>query len=250
MRALLSFLVLAVAVRPICAQRPLSVGDTVQIAYRAGQYYVAGRGATRLHEGLLSQLTPDSVVVDGTAGARAVARRDVVSVRRLSGHGYDWHKATVPIVAGGALGLILGISAVSQDDGISGAEAALGVTAFTLAGLVPGFREGLDSRGRQGFTIGALVGAAAGFAVGIATKPDPGPPCNPATQICLDLPSLEDFYIVGAVAGGVWVGGLIGGVVGSMKPGNRWEKLRLPATSLGVRPLPGGRAGLVIATPF
>lgn len=246
MPTLLHFLILALAVQSLGAQRVLTLGDTVQLDYRVSRHFL-GHLETRRLEGLLNQLTADSVVLHDSAGSRALARKDVVSVRRLSGHGYDWHKATVPMAAGGAVGLILGAVAVADDETLSGSESALAITTFTLAGALPGFAKGLDSRGRTGFTIGAVVGAAAGLAVGIATKPEPSPRCNPSSPFCLDLPDLEGLYVVAVMCAGSGAGGLIGGIVGSMQPGQRWEKLPLPPTALGLRRLPGGRVGLGIS---
>jgi hypothetical protein len=243
MRALLFFL-LAMAVRPLSAQRALALGDTVQLAYQV-RGPVLGRVEIRRLEGLLRQLTPDSVVLGDTAGPRAVARKDVLLVQRLSGRGYDWDKAALPMVAGGVVGLMLGARAASDDE-LSGGEAALVITAFTVVGATPGFVKGLDSRGHTGFTIGAVVGAAAGLAVGIATLPEPSPPCVPSGPLCIDFANLEGFYVIALSVAGAGAGGVIGGVVSSVKPGKRWEKLPLPPTALGLRRLSGGRVGLAI----
>ncbi len=252
MRALLYLLVLAVAVPPLAAQRLLAAGDTVQIEYRMGQSYRHYLQPTRLEtrrvEGLFSQLTADSVILDGTAGLGAVARKDVLSMRRLAGRGFDWQKATVPMAVGGALGLILGAAAVADDKSLSGTESALGIAAYGVVGVVPGFTKGLDSHGRTGFTIGAVVGAAAGLAIGLATMPEPPPPCDPSSPFCFDLPDLSGLYVIAVAGAGAAGGGLIGGVIGSIKPGKRWEKLPLPSsTTLGLRRLPGGRVGLAIS---
>ncbi len=248
MRALLYPLLLAATVRPLGAQRVLALGDTIQLDYRVSAPFLGRVELLRL-EGVLGQVTADSVVLHDTTGPRAMARKDVFSVRRLSGRGYDWNKAAVPMVAGGVLGMILGAAAVADDESLSGTESALGIAAYTVVGAVPGFKKGLDSRGRTGFTIGALVGAAAGIAVGIQTMPERAPralPCDPSTQLCFDLnlPNLEGLYVVAIMVAGASAGGLIGGIVGSTKPGKRWEKLPLPPTTLALRPLPGGRVGL------
>lgn len=252
MRALLPFLLVAM-VQPLRAQRVLALGDTVQVDYRVKSPFVyrvsdpfLGRVVVVRLEGVLGQLTADSVVLQDTAGSRAVARKDLLSTRRLSGRGFDWDKATVPMAVGGGVGLILGAGAVSEDN-LSGGEAALAITAFTVMGALPGLVKGLDSHGRTGFTIGALVGAAAGLAVGIANMPEPSPPCDPASPFCIDVPDLGALYVLVATGIGASGGGLIGGIVGSLKPGKRWEKLPLPPTALGLRPLPGGRVGLVIS---
>jgi hypothetical protein len=246
MRMLLHLLLLAMVVPPLGAQRVLTLGDTVRLDYRVGSKHFLGFQETHRLKGLLHQLTADSVVLHETAGSRAVARKDVVAVQRLSGRGYDWNKAALPMAVGGALGLVLGVKTVNDDE-LSGGEAALAITSFTVLGVQPGFTRGLDSRGRTGFTIGALVGAAAGLAVGIATMPEPSPPCNPSSPFCFDLPDVRGIYpIATALIGSSW-GGLLGGILGSSKPGERWEKTPLPRTTLGLHRLPQGRAALVVS---
>ena len=242
MRVLLFLLLLAAAVQPLGAQeRVLALGDTVQVAYQV-RGPVPGRAEIRRFEGLLRYLTADSVVLGDTAGPRAVARKDVLVAKRLSGRGYDWDKAALPMVAGGVLGLLLGARVVSDDE-LSGGEATLAITAYTVVGALPGFTKGLDSRGQTGFNIGAAAGLAAGLAVGLATMPEP---CDASNPLCVDVPVFQGAYVIALSLAGLAGGGLIGGAIASTKPGKRWEKLPLPPTTLGLRPLPGGRVGLAI----
>jgi hypothetical protein len=101
------------------------------------------------------------------------------------------------------------------------------------------------SRRGQGFLVGSVLGGFAGFAIGM--KSNKSNHCNPAETFCLfgreGLFSDEQSGAMAAVPGA-----LVGGLIGALATGERWQ--RVEDRRVQLRLAPSRRGGLELAVRF
>lgn len=104
-----------------------------------------------------------------------------------------------------------------------------------------------SSHGRQGMGLGLLSGALIGAVVGAATYT----PCSSTEFLgCLFAPMSRGDQAKWSGFAGALIGTFVGGVIGSNRQTENWERVAVTAPKVSVRIAPSGKGGLMVSATF